>query len=75
MPRSSGQTVPAEPHDAIAHQEQAEEYPRAANHCLIQGDFNAAAGTAVDAGINAADAVAGMNLGLRWKARTSKRRT
>ena len=25
------------------------------------------AGTAVDAGINAADAVAGMNVGLRWK--------
>ncbi len=33
----------------------------------IQGDFNAAAATAVDAGINAADAVAGMNLGQRWK--------
>lgn len=67
MPRSTGQTVPAEPRDAIAHQEQAEGHLRAAQYCLIQGDVNAAAGTAVDAGITAADAVAGMNLGQRWK--------
>ncbi|MGI9003345.1 MAG: HEPN domain-containing protein [Pseudonocardia sp.] len=67
MPRNPGQTVPVEPHDAVAHQQQAEEYLRAAQHCLLQGDLNAAAGTAVDAGINAADAVAGMNLGQRWK--------
>lgn len=31
------------------------------------GDLNAAAGNAIDAGINAADAVAGVNLGRRWK--------
>ena len=29
--------------------------------------MNAAAGTAIDAGINAADAVPGVNLGRRWK--------
>lgn len=67
MPRSTGQTVPVEPRDAVAHEEQAEEYLRAAQHSLIGGDFNAATGTAVDAAINAADAVAGMNVGLRWK--------
>lgn len=53
--------------DAAAHCRQAEEYLRAAEHSLEIGDFNAAAGTAIDAGINAADAVAGMNLGRRWK--------
>ncbi|MGI9028589.1 MAG: HEPN domain-containing protein [Ilumatobacteraceae bacterium] len=53
--------------NAVAHCRQAEEYLRAAEHSLDAGDFNAAAGTAIDAGINAADAVAGMNLGRRWK--------
>lgn len=52
---------------AIAHCNQAEEYLRAAEHSLQIGDLNAAAGTAIDAGINAADAVAGINLGRRWK--------
>ncbi len=51
----------------MAHKDQAEEYLRAAQHSLSIGDFNAATGTAVDAGINAADAVAGVNLGRRWK--------
>ena len=67
MPRSAPQTVPVTPEQAVAHAQQAEEYLRAAQHALSTGDFNAAAGTAVDAGINAADAVAGMNLGQRWK--------
>ena len=67
MPRSSAQTVPVTSREAAAHHRQAEEYLRAAQHSLSIGDFNAAAGTAVDAGINAADAVAGMNLGQRWK--------
>ena len=53
--------------DAVAHCRQAEEYLRAAAYSLSIGDYNAAAGTAIDAGINAADAVAGMNLGRRWK--------
>jgi hypothetical protein len=53
--------------DAVAHCRQAEEFLRAAEHSLQIGDFNAAAGTAIDAGINAADAVAGINLGRRWK--------
>lgn len=51
--------------DALAHHRQAQEYLRAAEHSLAIGDLNAA--TAIDAGINAADAVAGMNLGRRWK--------
>lgn len=53
--------------EALAHRRQAEEYLRAAEHALEIGDHNAAAGTAIDAGINAADAVAGVNLGRRWK--------
>jgi hypothetical protein len=53
--------------EAVAHCRQAEEYLRAAEHSFGIGDYNAAAGTAVDAGINAADAVAGINLGRRWK--------
>jgi hypothetical protein len=53
--------------DAVAHCFQAEEYVRAAEHSLEIADYNAAAGTAVDAGINAADAVAGFNLGRRCK--------
>jgi uncharacterized protein (UPF0332 family) len=67
MPRSAPQTVPITPREAVAHLRQAEEYLRAAQHSLSIGDFNAAAGTAVDASINAADAVAGMNLEHRWK--------
>lgn len=67
MPRSAAQTVPVTAHEAVAHRGQADEYLRAAKHSLSIGDFNAATGTAVDAGINAADAVAGMNLGRRWK--------
>jgi hypothetical protein len=55
------------PREAVAHCRKAQEYLRAAEHALASGDYNAAAGTAIDAGINAADAVAGMNLGRRWK--------
>jgi hypothetical protein len=53
--------------EAVAHSRQAEEYLRAAEHSLGIADYNATAGTAIDAGINAADAVAGVNLGRRWK--------
>ena len=67
MPRNPGQTVALTPREAAAHKEQAAEYLRAAQYSLSVGDFNAAAGAAVDAGINAADAVAGINLGQRWK--------
>jgi len=67
VPRRTGQTVPVTPSEAVAHKDQAEEYLRAAQYSLSHGDFNAAAGTTVDAGINAADAVAGMNMGQRWK--------
>lgn len=67
MPHRTGQTVLVTPSEADAHKDQAEEYLRAAHHSSSRGDFNAAAGTAVDAGINAADAVAGMNMGQRWK--------
>jgi hypothetical protein len=61
--------------DAVAHCRQAEEYLRAAEHSLEIADYNAAAGTAIDAGINAADAVAGINLGRRWKGPTSRQRS
>ena len=37
--------------DAVAHCRQAEEHLRAAEHSLEIGDHNAAAGTAIDAGI------------------------
>jgi hypothetical protein len=67
MPRSSANTIAIGRSEALAHKLQAEEYLRAAQYSLSIGDFNAAAGAAVDAGINAADAVAGMNLGQRWK--------
>jgi hypothetical protein len=55
------------PRQAVVHFGKAQEYLRAAEHALGIGDHNAAAGTAIDAGTNAADAVAGMNLGRRWK--------
>ena len=45
--------------DAAADCRQAEEYLRAGQHSLAIGDHNAAAGTATDVGINAAEAVAG----------------
>lgn len=68
MPRrDAGSFVLISPSQAVAHCRQAEEYLRSAEAALDRGDFNAAAGTAVDAGINAADTVAGMNLGKRWK--------
>lgn len=67
MPRDTRNTVPVTPDEARAHAAQSEEYLRCAEDALSRGDANAAAGTAVDAGINAADAVAGLNLGMRWK--------
>jgi hypothetical protein len=67
MPPSEGQTVALSAGEAIAHRLQAAEYLRAAQYSLSVDDFNAAAGASVDAGMNAADAVAGMNLGQRWK--------
>jgi HEPN domain len=67
MPRNTGQTVALSILEAVAHKHQAEEYLRAALYSLSVGDFNAAAGASVDAGTNAADAVAGINLGQRWK--------
>jgi hypothetical protein len=60
-------TTPITQRQAIAHCIWAQEFLRAAEHALGIGDHNAAAGTAIDTGINAADAVAGRNLGRRWK--------
>ena len=60
-------TTPITQRQAIAHCSKAQEYLAQQNTPLEIGDHNAAAGTAIDAGINAADAVAGMNLGRRWK--------
>lgn len=59
MPRDD--TVAITKTDAVAHCRQVHEHLRAAEHSLSVGDLNAAAGTAIDACINAADTVAGMN--------------
>lgn len=56
-------SVPISRTDSVAHCRQAEEYLRAAEHSLEIGDFNADAGTAIDA----ADAMAGTILGRRWE--------
>lgn len=64
---SAGGTVSVTAAQAAAHRNQAEEYLRSARAALSLGDDNAAAGNAVNAGINAADAVAGANLGKRWR--------
>jgi hypothetical protein len=60
-------TTPVTTEEALSHLAQAEEYLRAAEHALGTRDFNAATGTAVDAGINAADCIAGLNLAERWR--------
>ncbi|MFA5787227.1 MAG: hypothetical protein WDA71_09670 [Actinomycetota bacterium] len=52
--------------EALSYASQAEEYLRSAEQALDRGDHNSAAGNAVLAGINAADAVSGVILGNRW---------
>lgn len=64
--RSSDLTTALTTAEARAHLSQAHEYLRAAQFSLDNHDWNAAVGIAVLAGINAADAVAGFGIGLRW---------
>lgn len=51
---------------ALRHLDKAREYLRAAQRSLAAGDNDAAGGTAVLAGINAADCVSGALQGNRW---------
>lgn len=52
--------------EALEHLRKAQEYRRAAEYALGNEDFDAAAGNAVLAGINAADCVSGLEQGNRW---------
>lgn len=52
--------------EALRHLEKAQEYLRASQWSLAAGDLDAAGGTAVLAGINAADCVSGAVQGNRW---------
>lgn len=66
-PSASRDTVRVTSADAVAHCRQAQEYLRSAQAASTSGDHNAATGNAVNAGINAGDAVTGMSTGSRWK--------
>jgi hypothetical protein len=63
----SGRTVRAAPTDGVAYLAKAHEYLEAAEDALARENFVAAAGNAVHATIAAADAVASVRLGSRWK--------
>jgi hypothetical protein len=65
--RGAGDAIVVTSAEAVAHHGQAEEYLRSAEAALLRGDHNAASGHAVDAAINAGDAVAGASIGQRWK--------
>lgn len=64
--RGGTHTTPLTTTQARAHLAKAEEYLAAAHTALGGGAYSAAGGTAVLAGINAADCVAGLLLGSRW---------
>ena len=53
--------------EAARHLAKAREYLRAAQTALAAGDLDAAGGTAVLAGVNAADSVSGYLQGNRWQ--------
>ena len=53
--------------EAARHLAKAQEYLRAARTALAAGDLDAAGGTAVLAGVNAADSVSGYLQGNRWQ--------
>jgi hypothetical protein len=65
--RGSGRTVRAAPADGAAYLAKAHEYLEAAEDALARENFVAAVGNAVHATIAAADAVASVRLGSRWK--------
>ena len=64
--RGGAHTTPLTTTQARAHLAKAEEYLAAAQKALEDDAYSAAGGTAVLAGINAADCVAGLLLGSRW---------
>ncbi len=64
--RTGPNVVPLGVADALRHLDKAQEYLRAAQRSLDEGDLDAAGGTAVLAGINAADCVSGIVQGNRW---------
>jgi hypothetical protein len=65
--RGPNRTVRATTGDGPAYLAKAHEYLEAAEDALGRGNFVAAAGNAVHATIAAADAVASVRLGSRWK--------
>jgi hypothetical protein len=65
-PRSRAQTRPATADDARAYLAKAREYLQSAEDAHARDHYVAAAGTAVLAGIAAADAVAGVRSGSVW---------
>jgi len=64
--RTGPNTAPLGVAEALRHLDKAQEYLRAAQRSLAEGDLDAAGGTAVLAGINAADCVSGIVQGNRW---------
>lgn len=64
--RATPNVTPLTAADAERHLDKAEQYLRVAATALERGDLDAAGGNAVNAGINAADAVSGMVQGDRW---------
>jgi hypothetical protein len=66
MPRSRAQTRPATIGDARAYLAKAREYLQSAEDAHTRGHHVAAAGTAVLAGIAAADAIACVHSGSVW---------
>lgn len=66
MPRSRAQTRPAAVDDSRAYLAKAREYLQSAEDAHTRGHHVAAAGTAVLAGIAAADAIASAHSGSVW---------
>ncbi|MHB8296301.1 MAG: HEPN domain-containing protein [Acidimicrobiales bacterium] len=66
-PQSRGRTQPASAGDAEAYLAKASEFLRAAQDALQAGNYTAATGNAVHAGIAAADAIAAARSGSIWR--------
>ena len=66
-PQSRGRTQPASAADAEAYLAKASEFLRAAQDALQLGNFTAATGNAVHAGIAAADVIASARSGTIWR--------
>lgn len=57
----------AAPGDPAAHANKAAEFLRAARDSFVLGNYTAATGNAIHAGISATDAIAGAKLGAVWR--------